>query len=112
MCPFFHAMVQNRICLLFSAIDTSNKKKLVLFGLLLFLKSFSSRVCVKVSNSHIMGDSSNQGIVLFVLILVKLIPLVLNWKPGMWFSVCTIKHSLNDAPLKYLANGTDGLQEL
>lgn len=27
-------------CLLFSAIDTSNKKKLVLFGLLLFLKSY------------------------------------------------------------------------
>lgn len=40
--------------------------------------TFSRWVCTKVSNGHMMGDGSGQGIVLFVFILVKIIPLVLK----------------------------------
>lgn len=91
-----------------TVIDTADKLKC---SILVPLKSyFHDRSASKYPLVTLWETSPDTGMVLTVLLL--LIASVLKWKSGMWFSVCAIKPSLNDTLLKYLANGTDGLEVL
>lgn len=56
-------------------------------------------VCIEMSNSHINVEAHAREWSPFMLILVKLISLVLNWRHGTCFTLSAIKHSLNDALL-------------
>lgn len=87
----------------------SNKKEADEFHFVAFLKSHTSQkgLRAKVSDSQMTGGGGRGRS--FVSILVKLISLVLDLKPGIWFSVYIIKQF---APLTHLANGRNRLQGL